>query len=72
MCLSAIYWSRIKEVYFGNSQTEAQKIEFDDRFIYEEIAKKPKDRKITMYRVNEQEAWEVFEDWFAWDGKVQY
>lgn len=72
MCLSAIYWSRIKEVYYGNSQIEAQKIEFDDRFIYEEIAKSPQDRKIAMFRVNEQDAWEVFEDWYAWDDKVQY
>lgn len=72
MCLSAIYWARIKEIYYGNSKKEAQRIEFDDRFIYDEIAKVPDQRLVKMKRINDQEAWEVFEDWYEWDGKVQY
>lgn len=72
MCLSAIYWARIKEVYYGNSKVEARKIEFDDSFIYDEMAMLPEHRLIKLKRLNEQEAWEVFEDWYQWEGKVLY
>lgn len=34
MCMSAIYWSRIDRVYFGNSLADASKIGFDDEFQY--------------------------------------
>ncbi len=37
MCLSAIYWSHIDIVYYGNSRENAAEIEFDDKFIYDEI-----------------------------------
>ena len=30
MCLSAIYWSHIDIVYYGNSRENAAEIEFDD------------------------------------------
>ena len=33
MCLSAIYWSHIDIVYYGNSRENAAEIEFDDKFI---------------------------------------
>src|SRR5215475_14700006 len=32
MCLSAIYWARLRHVYFGNTRKDAAKIEFDDDF----------------------------------------
>ena len=31
MCLSAIYWSHIDIVYYGNSRENAAEIEFDDK-----------------------------------------
>jgi len=40
MCLSAIYWSHINKIYFGNSRLDAAKIGFDDDFIYNELNKK--------------------------------
>ena len=33
MCLSAIYWSHIDKIYYGNSRLDASKIGFDDDFI---------------------------------------
>jgi len=30
MCLGAIYWSRIKKIYYGNSKADAKDIGFDD------------------------------------------
>jgi len=35
MCLSAIIWSNIKEVYYGNTKEDAAAIGFRDDFIYE-------------------------------------
>ena len=34
MCLSAIIWSNIKKVYYGNTKEDAAKIGFRDDFIY--------------------------------------
>ena len=35
MCLSAIIWSNIKMVYYGNTKEDAEKIVFRDNLIYE-------------------------------------
>lgn len=35
MCLSAIIWSNIKMVYYGNTKKDAEKIGFRDNLIYE-------------------------------------
>ena len=37
MCLSAIIWSNIKTVYYGNTQLDAANIGFRDDFIYSYI-----------------------------------
>ncbi len=37
MCLSAIIWSNIKTVYYGNTKQDAKNIGFRDDFIYEYI-----------------------------------
>ena len=50
MCLSAIYWSHIDFVYYGNSRENAADIQFDDKFIYDEMKK---DIKKLKRQVNE-------------------
>ena len=37
MCLSAIIWSNIKKVYYGNTKIDAANIGFRDDFIYDFI-----------------------------------
>ncbi|MBQ9182036.1 MAG: nucleoside deaminase [Bacilli bacterium] len=37
MCLSAIIWANIKNVYYGNTKEDASKIGFRDDFIYNYI-----------------------------------
>lgn len=37
MCLSAIIWSNIKKVYYGNTKEDAADIGFRDDFIYQYI-----------------------------------
>ena len=39
MCLSAIIWANIKEVYYGNTKEDAADIGFRDDFIYDFINK---------------------------------
>lgn len=39
MCLSAIIWSNIKMVYYGNTKEDADNIGFRDEFIYDYIGK---------------------------------
>ena len=39
MCLSAIIWSNIKKVYYGNTKEDAANIGFRDDFIYDFIKK---------------------------------
>jgi tRNA(Arg) A34 adenosine deaminase TadA len=38
MCLGAIYWARLRRIYFSNTRADAARIGFDDDFIYREIA----------------------------------
>jgi guanine deaminase len=48
MCMSAIYWSRIDRVFFGNSLKDTSKIGFDDAFQYEDFAKPWGERHIPI------------------------
>lgn len=72
MCLAAIYWSRIKTVYFANTQKDAQKIGFDDEWIYQELAKPITKRKIEMKSLLRNEAKVAFEAWKKSDKKIKY
>lgn len=46
MCMSAIIWSNIKKVYYGNSKTDAANIGFRDDFIYQFIEEKSTNKEI--------------------------
>ena len=39
MCMSAIIWSNVKKVYYGNTKEDAADIGFRDDFIYDYINK---------------------------------
>ena len=72
MCLSAIYWARIKKIYYANTRSDAQKIDFSDSMIYEELNKTIKDRKIPMHQMMREEAIKAFELWDKKADKVKY
>ena len=63
MCLSAIYWARIKKIYYGNTRDDARKIDFDDSLIYSEFKKNINERKIPMIQIMRNEALEAFQLW---------
>ena len=72
LCLSAIYWSRIDKVYYANTRNDAQKIDFDDSFIYSEIMKKIEQRKIPVKQQLRDKALEAFRLWQRTENKVKY
>ena len=45
MCLSAIIWSNIKHVYYGNTKEDAANIGFRDDFIYNYISQLAKENE---------------------------
>ena len=72
MCLSAIYWSHIDIIYYGNTRLDASKIGFDDNFIYNELCKDLSIRKIPMKQINKDEAKKAFLDWEKKVDKIEY
>jgi len=72
MCLSAIYWAHIDKVYYANTRSDAQKIDFSDSLIYEELNKTIKERKIPMHQMMREEAIKAFEMWDKKEDKVKY
>ena len=72
MCLSAIYWSHIDKIYFGNTRIEAAKIGFDDNFIYDELLMDLAKRKIPSQQLNQNEAIKAFQEWELKTDKIEY
>jgi len=72
MCLSAIYWSRVDNIFYANTREDAKKINFDDSLIYSEILKKNEDRKIPIKQMLRDEALKAFEIWDKKTDKLEY
>ena len=72
MCLSAIYWSHIDKVYYGNSRDDAAKIQFDDKFIYDELLLNMEERKIPISQISRDEAIKAFNLWENEENKIKY
>ena len=54
MCLSAIIWSNIKEIYYGTDRREVSKIGFRDDLIYNFLEGKQKDI-LTIKKITNQD-----------------
>ena len=72
MCLSAIYWARLKKVYFANTRQDAAAIGFDDDFIYREIPLALNKRKLPMKQLMRKEAHVAFDEWKIKADKIVY
>ncbi len=72
MCLAAIYWARLKKVFYANSRRDAAKIGFDDELIYREVARPVGKRLIAMQQLLRGDAGQVFAEWKAKPDKVIY
>ncbi len=72
MCLGAIYWARLKAVYFAATHLDAAEAGFDDRLIYEQIDLQPEQRLIPMYHQSVAEFQKPFQSWLQFDQKILY
>ena len=62
MCLSAIIWANIKEVYYGCIKEDAGKIGFRDDMIYDYLKGKNKDI-INLKQIDREECIKTFEEY---------
>ena len=72
MCLGAIYWARPARLFYANTKVDAADIQFDDQFIYEEIALPVHERKLFTKQLLRDEALEAFNLWKESNAKVEY
>jgi guanine deaminase len=72
MCLGAIYWARTAKIYFANTKEDAAAIDFDDKFIYDEIDLSHSGRKLITQQLLREEALAAFEKWKASSIKKTY
>jgi guanine deaminase len=72
MCLGAIYWVRLDQVYYGNTCHDAAEVGFDDSHIYEEMKVPRHERKVPMVRLLPEHAIESFRAWAEHQAKVAY
>ena len=62
MCLSAIIWANIKDVYYGTDLSDAEKIGFRDDFIYEYLKGNNKEI-LSIEQLNHDECLELFKEY---------
>jgi guanine deaminase len=72
MCLGAIYWARPAAVFYGASAADAAAAQFDDAFIFREMAQPARLRKITMMQVMRDEALTAFRAWLSKADRIRY
>lgn len=59
MCLSAIIWSNIKEIYYACTRTDASQIGFRDDIIYEYLKDSSK-KIVDLHQIDRNECLETF------------
>ena len=72
MCLSALYWAGVSRIVYGNTKDDAKAINFDDSFIYDEIAKPYAQRTIPCQNLMREEALKGFRVWSDKEDKIEY
>ena len=72
MCLSALYWAGVERIVYGNTKDDAKAINFDDSFIYDEIAKPYALRAIPCQNLMREEALAGFRAWSDKSDKIEY
>ena len=72
MCLSALYWAGVERIFYGNTKQDAKSINFDDSFIYDQIALDYSARAIPCVNFMREEALAGFKAWVEKVDKVLY
>ena len=72
MCLGAIYWARLRGLFFAATRGDAAAAGFDDDLIYRELPLPPLTRRLPTTQLLREEALPVLEEWVRLAGKVPY
>ena len=75
MCLSAIIWSNIKKVYYGNTKEDAASIGFRDDFIYDYIKNltdNTSNNTLNLEIMDREETIETFQKFMKKEDKTIY
>lgn len=72
MCLSAIYWSGISRLCYGNTKKDAAAIDFDDSFIYDQLHLSYDERSLQCEHFMRNQALVAFQTWRDKEDKVEY
>ncbi|MBN2646961.1 MAG: nucleoside deaminase [Thiotrichales bacterium] len=72
MCLSAICWARIDQVFYANTREDAARIGFDDAFFYQQVCAPIEQRTIPFTQIGRDQALNAFAQWQEKDDKVNY
>ncbi len=72
MCLAAIYWARVRRVFYANTRHDAARIGFDDDWIHREVARPLRRRALPMEQVLRDEALAALQEWERKADKVPY
>lgn len=72
MCLSALYWAGVSRICYGATAEDAACANFNDQFIYSEMAKPHLERSIPCIRIEGTTATEAFDKWADKEDKIEY
>ena len=74
MCLSAIIWSNITKIYYGNTKLDAENIGFRDNFIYETISKlnNNEESSLELKCIDRDETIKTFNEYMTKEDKAIY
>ncbi|WP_292467212.1 nucleoside deaminase [Methanolobus sp.] len=72
MCLAAIYWARIKTVYYGSDKDDIALVGFDDSLFYEYVRGESQDSGLKLINIERDEALKLLKDWSEKEDKQMY
>ena len=65
MCLNAIKWANITEVYYSSDRTDADAIGFRDKAFYDENC-------VNLHRIDLPQSRDIMQDWYVSASKKPY
>jgi len=72
MCLGAIYWAHIDQLYYASTRDDAAEVGFADKLIYEEINQAHHKRKIHTRQILHEESRQIFRRWTELNPGITY
>ena len=65
MCISAVIWSNITKIYYGNTKEDAETIGFRDKYIYDTISKinKKEETSLNIKCIDRDETIKTFNEY---------